>query len=206
MDSQVIQGCMGLQTAKTVSRINKEVDSSAVVRVGECLSQTEDAALQNYLLKEAPNSTWQHRRNLTMLHFILDAAIADDEVTNARTYQFCFDGVGCVFCPIASSVAGTTLIPLSNVCAQAIRKWLLERGTLQLKTPTDLAFPGASGQMLSPVTLYALVHATLQKFGYNGLHADTGMLRNTWCRRQLLAGVDSEFILRRLRRMRVSAV
>jgi site-specific recombinase XerD len=206
VDSQVIQRCMGLRTAKTVGRINEQVESPTIAGAAECLSQAEDAALQNYLLKEAPTPSWQCLRNRAMLLFILETAVTDLEARSARIQQFCFDEMVSVFRSGASIASGTELVPLSELCAQAIRTWLLERKTLLFARPTDLVFAKISGQMLSSLSLYKFVRDALRDIGYEGPHAGAGVLRNTWCQRQILAGVDSQVILRRMGRGSASTV
>ncbi|WP_416046921.1 tyrosine-type recombinase/integrase [Cupriavidus basilensis] len=93
----------------------------------------------------------------------------------------------------------TRKVPLASFAVPILAEWLVRRQTRS--TSSDLVFSlRASGEPITDMSFGKIVRAALVAIDFEGDSMSPRVLRNTYCRRRLLAGHDSDEVSRLLER------
>jgi hypothetical protein len=187
------------------------------------LSENDDERFTEYLMHEHPVSTWRERRRRAMLLFIHRMGVECSVARRATVDDFILDD-GAPFFKlridrIPYSIANYFRLPLDEFCIEGVLEWVkereayLDRPDFKDEEGPRLAFPSTEkGRMLSNCSLWRGANGCLKAIGLSGDERGGRVLRNTFIRRQILAGksngevqylagLNSDTTIQRLRRM-----
>jgi integrase/recombinase XerD len=172
------------------------------------MNEGDDKQLQQYLLESYDLSNWERRRQQAMLLFLLGSGVNVAQATSATLDDFVFNDVIPAFDVVKEREADGERVPMyrvpiSKFCVPVVRAWIDERRAF-LESPEcehshgcQLAFPREEqGKDLSSVIVYIRTQECLEHIGFKGKEMGPRVLRNTLIRRQLLAGLPDEAIMK----------
>ncbi|MGF6440540.1 tyrosine-type recombinase/integrase [Paraburkholderia youngii] len=187
------------------------------------LSAEQDQRLIDYLLNDHATSTWRDRRRRAMLLFLHGTGVECSVARRATVRDFVLDDVEPGFDVRVIRSGGFVVnyrVPLAPFCLGPVLDWIKDRKRY-LESPhckdvssEPLAFPSteSGGGMLSNSGLWRGAAPCLKAIGFEGRDVGGRVLRNTFIRRQILAGkrnavirdlvgLSSDTTLQRIRRM-----
>ncbi|MFP3637459.1 tyrosine-type recombinase/integrase [Paraburkholderia sp. SIMBA_054] len=188
-----------LQTSRLIRGKNEEPD---VV----FLTVQEDARLQQYLLQECRVDTWEQRRYRALTLLMLGSGVTVAHALGASVDDFVFNDQLPLFVPKKELDDGSTksvyAAVLDPFCVEPIVEWLNDRREHLTMYPwrrgRGLAFPTRpnGGQLTTP-SAYNYVKACLEAIGFSGADMGARVLRYTFIRRQIIAGLSDQLIQER---------
>lgn len=171
------------------------------------MNEDDDKQLQKYLLESYDLSSWERRRQQAMLLFIVGSGVNVAQATSAMLDDFVFNDIIPAFDVVKERDADgervpAYRVPISKFCVPIVRAWIEERRAF-LDSPVcdhspgcSLAFPREEqGEELSSAIVYIHTQECLEYIGFTGKEMGPRVLRNTFIRRQLLAGLPDEAIM-----------
>lgn len=171
------------------------------------LDEEQDLELQRYLREDFDTSTWKQRRWQAMLLFILGTGVMPMTAREATVDDFVWgDTVPAFDVKKKRASDGHRVpshrIPISGFCLGVVQTWVCERDQYLSSrecgdyTGRRLAFPSEEeGGELSHVALWHTVSESLRAIRFPGVDIGPRVLRNTFIRRQIAAGVPMDEIL-----------
>jgi site-specific recombinase XerD len=179
-------------------RMDNPIDPESFRRIGcqrcppqtrRCLSPEQDITVQQFLLSRVPAERVEVRRDLAMLLFMLGAGPRVSEVRNARVVDFDVSDSGLTF-RVRRTDGCFRIVPLDHFCVQPVQQWLEEARSLEFGESPPLAFANPRGYPQSAVSIFLIVRKMLASINLDNLRASPSILRNTWCQRRILDGID----------------
>jgi len=171
------------------------------------MNEGDDKQLQQYLLESYNLSSWERRRQQAMLLFMVGSGVNVAQATSAMLDDFVFNDVVPAFDVVKERDADgervpVYRVPISKFCVPVVRAWIEERRAFLDSAACghsrgcSLAFPREEqGEALSSAIVYIHTQECLEHIGFTGKEMGPRVLRNTFIRRQLLAGLPDEAIM-----------
>jgi integrase/recombinase XerD len=195
-------------------RVNNPMRQAARVVKGKAnetevvfMNEGDDKLLQQYLLEAYDLSSWERRRQQAMLLFVLGSGVNVAQATSAMLDDFVFNDVFPSFDVVKEREqdgerVAVHRVPISKFCVPVVRAWIEERRAFLDSDLCEhsrgclLAFPrDEQGEELSAAVVWMHTQECLEHIGFKGKEMGPRVLRNTFIRRQLLAGIPDEAIM-----------
>ncbi|MDX6008500.1 tyrosine-type recombinase/integrase [Cupriavidus necator] len=149
------------------------------------LTAAEDARLQAYLL--SPPDDVAGLRSRAIVAAFLGTGITAGEARAARLADLWPDATPPYLVVRAHGPRDARTVHLASFAVPILRAWSARRATLPLDG--DLLFTlTPDGRPITDMSLGRIVATALAEIGFSGAEPSPRTLRNTFCRRQLLAG------------------
>lgn len=157
------------------------------------LDEAEDTRLQAYL--QSPADDLAGLRSRAIVAMFLATGITAAEARAARLGDLVPDTNPPYLFVTGHGARDARTVHLAEFAVPLLQAWHVRRATLPVEG--DLLFTlTPDGRPITDMSLGRIVAATLEAIGFSGVEPSPRTLRNTFCRRQLLAGCTHDDVTR----------
>ncbi|WP_414249549.1 tyrosine-type recombinase/integrase [Cupriavidus taiwanensis] len=159
------------------------------------LDAAQDARLQAFL--QAVADDLASLRSRAIVAVFLATGITASEARATRVVDLHLDASPPYLFVPAHGPRDARTVHLPEFAVPLLRAWMARRATLPIEG--DLLFTlSPEGRPVTDMSFGRIVAAALEAIGFTGAEPSPRTLRNTFCRRQLLAGLSRETVSRML--------
>lgn len=159
------------------------------------LDAAQDARLQAFL--QAPAEDLASPRSRAIVAIFLATGITASEARATRVVDLHLDASPPYLFVPAHGPRDARTVHLPEFAVPLLRAWMARRATLPIEG--DLLFTlSPQGRPITDMSFGRIVAAALEAIRFTGAEPSPRTLRNTFCRRQLLAGLSRETVSRML--------